>query len=220
MKISTRSAETNTDYIPLDWQITGGSGAGIFSIGASTGVIRVADAAALATAGTTYSLDLRVSDEFGTSETASLAITVWPPDQDGDGMPDAFEQLHAGGSTSLSPVSDDDHDGLPALIEYAFGLNPKQPDGSGHPVIGSTVHEGETYSTLSYRRSASASQTAALSVMLTTDFVKWLDNQTVPVSVVPAPGEPGIDLVTVRSMSPLGDQSGEFLRVEARPLTP
>ncbi len=213
-----RSAEANADYIPLSWQITGGSGAGNFSIEASTGVIRVA--AALATAGTSYALTLQVTDEFGTSEPVSVSITVWPPDQDGDGMPDAFEQLHGGGPSSLSPVSDNDLDGLPALIEYAFGLNPGLSAGNGRPVPGTTDHGGQTYLTLTHRRSVSASQTVALGVRLSTGLVTWLDGQTVPVSVVPAPGEPGIELVTVRSINPLGTRPREFLRVEARPLTP
>lgn len=215
-----RSAEANADHIPLTWQINGGSGAGNFSIEAATGVIRVAAAAALATAGATYSLTLQVTDEFGTSLPVSVSITVWPPDQDGDGMPDAFEQIHAGGPISLSPISDNDHDDLPALIEFAFGLNPSQPAGNGRPVAGTIFYQSETYQTLTYRRSVSASQTVALNVTLSTDFVTWLDDQTVPVSIVPAPGEPGIELVTVRSITPLGDRPGEFLRVEANPLTP
>jgi hypothetical protein len=212
-----RSAETNADHIPLNWQITGGSGAGIFIIESATGVIRVANAAPLAIAGTSYSLTLQVTDEFGTSEPADLSITIWPPDQDGDGMPDAFEQVHGGGPVSLSPVSDNDHDGLPALIEYAFGLNPSQPDGNGRPAPGTVEHEGLTYPSLTHRRAVDASQTVSLHVTLSTDLVTWLEDQTVPVSMLPAPGEPGIELVTVRSMVPLANPPTGFLRVEARP---
>ena len=215
-----RSAETNAEHIPLNWQITGGSGAGVFSTEAATGVIRVANAALLATAGATYSLTLQVTDEFGTSLPVSVSITVWPPDQDGDGMPDAFEQIHAGDPISLGPLSDNNHDDLPALIEYAFGLNPSQSAGNGRPVPGTIFYQGEIYQTLTYRRSVSASQTVALSVTLSTDFVTWLDDQTAAVSIASAPSEPGIELVTVRSIIPLGDRSGEFLRVEANPLTP
>ncbi len=215
-----RTAEANMDYIPLSWQIIGGNGAGIFSIEAATGVIRVANAAPLATAGSTYALTLRVTDEFGVSDPVNLSITVWPPDQDGDGMPDSFEQLHGGGPTSLGPVSDSDYDGLPAMIEYALGLNPSLPSGNGRPFSGTVLHQGQIYLTLTYRRSVSASQTAAMVVALSTELGVWLDDQTVPVSTVPAPGEPGIELVTVRSNLPLGSRPGEYLRVEARPLTP
>ncbi len=213
-----RSAETNADHIPLNWQITGGSGSGIFSIEPATGVIRVANAAPLATAGMSYDLTVRVTDEFGTSEPVDLSVTVWPPDQDGDGMPDAFEQLHGGGPVSLSPVSDHDYDGLPALIEYAFGLNPSQPDSEGRPLTGTIEHEGLIYPTLTHRRSVIASQTVALTVASSADLVTWHQNQTVPVSTVPVPDEPGIEWVTVRSTVPLGDPPAGFLRVEARPV--
>ena len=213
-----RSVEKNADYIPLSWQITGGSAAGNFSIEPSTGVIRVATS--LVTAGATYLVTLQVTDEFGTSQPVNVNITVWPPDQDGDGLPDAFEQLHGGAPISLSPVSDNDSDGLPALIEYAFGLNPSEAASFGRPVSGTTDHGGQTYLTLTYRRSVRASQTVALRVMLSTDLVMWLDGQTVPVSNGPAPGEPGIELVTVRSNSPLASRPVEFLRVEASPVTP
>jgi hypothetical protein len=211
---------TNADFIPLTWQITGGTGIGTFAIESPTGVIRVANAAPLPTTGANYSLTLTVTDEFGSSAPTQLTIRAWPPDQDDDGMSDAFEQLHGDDPTGLSSTSDNDHDGLPALIEYACGLNPSQPNSTGYPVLATTDHGNQTYLSLTYRRSVSASPTVALHVRLTTDFLTWHADQTAPVSMAPAPGEPGIELVTVRSIVPLGSRPREFLRVEAIPLSP
>ena len=53
-------------------------------------------------------------------------------DADGDGLSDAFELANTSpaSTTSLSPTSDLDHDGMTALEEFAFGTDPNSPNGT------------------------------------------------------------------------------------------
>jgi GH35 family endo-1,4-beta-xylanase len=60
------------------WQITGGTGAGIFAIESSTGEIRVANPRLLDPKASAYSLKLRVSDGFHTSDEADVTIALPP----------------------------------------------------------------------------------------------------------------------------------------------
>jgi GH35 family endo-1,4-beta-xylanase/PKD repeat protein len=58
------------------WQITGGTGAGIFAIESSTGEIRVANSELLDRKASPYSLKVRVSDGFHTSDEADVTISL------------------------------------------------------------------------------------------------------------------------------------------------
>ncbi len=52
----------------------------------------------------------------------------------GDGLQDWWEQMWWGTTAGHSSPDDFDHDGIPELLEMAFGLNPKQPDALPSPV--------------------------------------------------------------------------------------
>lgn len=54
-------------------------------------------------------------------------------DADGDGLLDSWEISYWGTTAGHGPADDFDHDGIPELIEEAFGLNPKVPDTVGLP---------------------------------------------------------------------------------------
>lgn len=61
----------------LSWQITGGTGEGIFAIDAATGDVLVADAAVLDFETTTsYSLDVTVSDGYTSSDPVTIRVSV------------------------------------------------------------------------------------------------------------------------------------------------
>jgi GH35 family endo-1,4-beta-xylanase len=63
------------DLRTFTWQITGGTGAGIFAVDSSTGEIRVAKPQLLDPKASPYSLEVRVSDGFHTSDEAEVTIT-------------------------------------------------------------------------------------------------------------------------------------------------
>ena len=61
------------------WTITGGSGASVFAINATTGQLTLSNAGALnATATPSYTLNVRVSDGVHTSETGTVTVNVLP----------------------------------------------------------------------------------------------------------------------------------------------
>ena len=62
----------------FDWRVTGGTGAQIFAIESSTGEISVANPLLLDPQAAEYSLKVRVSDGFHTSDEADLAVTLPP----------------------------------------------------------------------------------------------------------------------------------------------
>jgi endo-1,4-beta-xylanase len=64
------------DLRTFTWQITGGTGAGIFAIEPSTGEIRVADRELLDRGNAPYSLRVRVSDGFHVSDEAEVTIAL------------------------------------------------------------------------------------------------------------------------------------------------
>jgi endo-1,4-beta-xylanase len=91
------------------WQITGGTGAEIFTIESTTGKIRVANPLLLLP-GLTYSLEIRVSDGFHTSDEAEVtivtAVNAVLGDLNGDGVADCKDL---------------------AIVKASFGKRPGQP---------------------------------------------------------------------------------------------
>ena len=52
-----------------------------------------------------------------------------PGDIDGDRLSDAWEESNFSGSLAQGPFDDPEGDGVPHLLEFAFGLNPLVSDG-------------------------------------------------------------------------------------------
>jgi hypothetical protein len=51
-----------------------------------------------------------------------------PSDADSDGLVDYWERSNFGTTVGHSANDDFDRDGIPELLEVAFGLNPTRPD--------------------------------------------------------------------------------------------
>ncbi len=74
-------------------------------------------------------------------------------DLDADGLPDAWETAQWGQTASQSAADDADQDGVPELLEYAFGLDPKVSDAGNVPAA--VVVEG--YLTITLTKQADVS---------------------------------------------------------------
>lgn len=73
----------------------------------------------------TDTFDFVACDGLTTSPVAAIRVAVQsPPDSDGDGMPDAWEQACFTNQTTAPPDGDNDRDGMPNLDEYRANLNP------------------------------------------------------------------------------------------------
>lgn len=106
------------------------------------------------------------TDPAGNTSEFSACVTVpSAPDQDGDGLPDDFEQFYFGSPTTGDPNADNDGDGQSNLSEYLAGTNPTSAasvlrivsatrDGSGFTLAFSSV-AGKKYR-IEYRDSLAA----------------------------------------------------------------
>jgi len=68
-----------------------------------------------------------------------------------------FTSAELADSTISGDMADPDHDGIPNLLEYAFGLDPKAPDTANLPSVAVQNVGGTNYLTVTFRRVPSAS---------------------------------------------------------------
>jgi dienelactone hydrolase len=147
---------------------------------------------------------------------ASEATTSRNSDEDGDGLPLAWEK-QLGLSPTLHDSADDDsdHDSLPLLLEYAFHQNPSQ---AGSPAIPATnrvtdPNTGLTYLHIQYPRRTDASHLQySVQVAETPDL--WLSGPGFSEEIGTTHTGDGItELVTVRILPEISSHDRRFVRV-------
>ena len=114
--VQAADADAGTTF--QNWQISGGTGAGVFAINATTGAITVSNSALLAATTTAaYTLTVSVADSFTASAGESLTVAVAQP---------FANWIAAAGLTgpAAGATADADGDGVPNLLEYALGRLP------------------------------------------------------------------------------------------------
>jgi hypothetical protein len=115
----------------------------------------------------------------------TLATVTNCTDADGDGMPAAFEALHAGldDSDATDRASDDDFDGYIAIEEYLNGTNPNiftnAADGS-ETTYGSTVYIYRAKSTAQDTLCFDATGAATTCPAIDTMIVRTWDGDSIP----------------------------------------
>jgi hypothetical protein len=134
----------------FSWQITGGTGAGIFTIESSTGEIRVANSELLDRKASPYSLKVRVSDGFHTSEEADVTVSL-------PNTPPAIDAIAGDPLTGEAPLqvsftaeaSDADGDELDYGWEFGDGATSDQQspthiyEDPGSYLVELTISDGE-----------------------------------------------------------------------------
>ncbi len=126
----------------------------------------------------------------GTATIASLAPTPGsanagssvPPDSDGDGLPDVWENAYGLDSgNAADALLDSDGDGIPNLLEYAFNMNPRLPD--ANPAAGSIsampsvklvpVAGGSVLEITFVRRRPATAPRLNYTVLFSSDMINW-----------------------------------------------
>ena len=110
-------------------------------------------------------------------------------------------------------LADPDHDGICNLLEYAFGFDPKTPNSTGLPSVGSVAQGGSSYLTLSYNQ-AKAATDLVYTPQVSGDLRAWTSGSgsTQPLSVV---DQGATQRVTVRDLVPITASTPQrYLRLE------
>ena len=116
-------------------------------------------------------------------------------DADGDGSQDWWEQMWWGTTAGHSALDDFDHDGIPELLEMAFGLNPKQPDNAAltpvanegdYLTITITKHPGVTCQVQTAATPDAPAFTAATTTVLVDNATTLKVRDNIPIGTPPA----------------------------------
>lgn len=226
------SAPADTVVIDLDaadspleqlvWRIAGGDPDGIFAIHPDSGVVTVANAAALA-ASSQSSWDLRIAvqdsgygDRYPRRDaSARLVVSRSTTESPYDTW------AKSNGIAGVGPGDDGDGDGAINQLEFAFGGDPKLADAARmNPRVTRTLEGNETRILLTYRRrtdAAAAGLTYAPEVAPSLGAPAWTSPTIASESVsTTAEGLPaGYEEVTLRLGTPAPDSgSAQFLRIQ------
>jgi hypothetical protein len=162
-------------------------------------------------------IDLRQKDTLSTTN-GHVAVTMQQNiDNAGSGLPDWWEQEHGLDLFTANATLDPEHDGLPNLLEYAFGANPAVADAHERGVRPARVNNnGETFLSVGfYRRLGDSS--LLFRVQESPDLGLWNDlNLTQQMIGSPQNMGDGTEYVNVLGTIPATGANAEsrgFLRV-------
>ncbi|MEI6862594.1 MAG: cadherin repeat domain-containing protein, partial [Verrucomicrobiota bacterium] len=166
--VQATDADAGTTF--QNWQITGGTGAGIFALNVTTGALTVSNGALLAATTTAaYTLTVSVGDGFTTSSPESLTIAVAQP----------FANWIATAGLSgpaADAMADPDGDGVSNLLEYALGRSPNVAESA--PPFTMAAEGGNMVYRFTRPRTATG---LTYQFQSSTDLVTWTHIATVPV---------------------------------------
>ena len=141
-------------------------------------------------------------------------------DTDNDMISDAFELASTDppSRTALVADEDDDFDGLSNLMEFAFGLDPLVSDTGSWPSMDVVEVDGSSYLSVRYTSSVWARILLKTEVQRSTDLGlldDWSTGETTHIGTDIL--RPGVEILTERSIDPIGTFQNEFLRTSVSP---
>jgi endo-1,4-beta-xylanase len=159
---SVTATDSNSGTVLQGWQITGGTGAGVFALNATTGALTVSNSAALAATTTpVFTLSVSVADTYTTSAVAGLTVNV--------------TQSFAGwvaaaglGGPQAAATYDADRDGVPNLLEFALGRRPATTESA--PPLSVALEGGSLVARFTRLKNATG---VTLAVQSSTNLVNW-----------------------------------------------
>ena len=111
------------------------------------------------------------------------------------------------------PTADPDGDGVPNLLEFAFGGNPQVNDSSVLPQQGMTTENGETYLEITFTRPIDITG-VTYTVKTTTDVASWpTDSTGIDSNPLIIDNGDGTESLTFRRSQPVSDFNKAFIRV-------
>lgn len=214
-------AATDSPVDFLAWRIAEGDAEGVFAIDPDAGTLTVASHEALAAStNLQWQLTVQVQDsgynDWFPRQRTSATVTV---DRIQTATP--YELwVQAAGLANADPSADADADGVPNLLEFAFGGSPTQADADAlHPRVALVGENAQTYVQLVYRHrtdAASAGLTYFIEGNSSLDNSVWSPAAATLQSAtqVAAPNGGGYEEETFRIQEPVPAEGGaRFFRV-------
>jgi endo-1,4-beta-xylanase len=156
------ATDSNSGTVFQSWQITGGTGAGLFAINATTGALTVTNSTALAATTTNaYTLSVSVADTYTTSAVTGLTVNVVQPFA-------AWAAAAGLGGPQAAATYDADRDGVPNLLEYALGRRPAAAESA--PPLSLTLENGSLVTRFTRLKTATG---VTLAFQSSPDLVNW-----------------------------------------------
>ena len=118
----------------------------------------------------TFSASMTATNAAGTSNPATLAVTVVTPYQ--AWASGYFTAAEMDNSAVSGPNATPANDGISNLLKYALGLNPKVNGVASLPTPGTTSTGGKNYLTLTYTRLVAATD-LTYTVEVSGDLATW-----------------------------------------------
>jgi hypothetical protein len=148
---------------------------------------------------------------------AIASITIWPTNDLFDAtlsyaawQPWHFTPAELADHAISGDGADPDGDGLPNLVEYALGLDPKVRDSARRPSGAIQTVNGQPYLGLTFRRLLLAHE-VDYTVEVSSNLVNWLaTTQQVGSAILNADG---FQTVTYRDTEPVFAQGARFMRL-------
>jgi len=144
--------------------------------------------------------------------TLSVVITPTPYEAWQSGV---FTALDLQDPTISGDTAEPAGDGIPNLLKYALGLNPKSDGAGGLPVAGMATTGSGSYLTLTYTQVIAATD-ISYTVQVSTDLQTWNSGAGYTDPPVATPNGDGVtESVTVQAAAPEGGGGpGQFMRLE------